>query len=97
MTNVVFELYRPDGTLQIELGAALPQTLGVIYFTKYPGNAGSVYVPEWEGNRHWFYLEGTMTPAYFWNPVIRRSGNNLVFDGPNIRGDDNPRIKYGIY
>lgn len=99
----VFELYRADGTLQLDLSSSLPQTLGVIDLGNYLESntlyaSGTVPIPGWAGGkRGWFVFEGVTAVSSVWCPTIYRTGDSLYFRYGRMGSTVNPRIKYGVY
>lgn len=100
MTDVVFELYRTDGVLQIDLASSLPKTLGRIDTNLYNNGmqrvVGSVNIPQWASGRPWFAVEGVMRNSIQNSLKVSISGSTLNFDMlvGLVRG---PYIKYGVY
>ncbi len=98
--NVVFELYRPNGVLQIDLASALPKTLGRINTNLYNNGVqqvvGSVNIPGFAGKRPWFSVEGDMRNSIQSCIEISISGTWLSFN-MRVGNLPGPYIKYGVY
>ena len=98
--NPVFELYRADGVLQLDLASSLPITLGRIDTNQFNNGAqrvvGSVNIPAFQGRRPWFCIEGNLRNSIQSSMEITLSGTILSFD-LLVGTEVGPYIKYGVY
>ncbi len=101
----IFDVYREDGTLQLDIASALPQTLGVIRMRDYMESngqwaSGTIPIPQWAGGRRgWWNYEGFIPVTTITCPTIIRVGDSIQFriGGVSAISGWEPRIKYGVY
>ncbi|QXH33927.1 hypothetical protein [Pseudomonas muyukensis] len=96
----VFDLYRADGTLQLNLASSLPKTLGRIDTSRYNNGRqqviGTVDIPGFTGKRPWFQVEGNIPNSIQACIQISINGTQLSFN-MRVGLNPGPYIKYGVY
>lgn len=88
-----FELFRPDGTLEINLASRLTKYLGIVDIGITGG--GSLSDARFLQGTPWYMYLGTTRTAFFAGPTGEVSFSGSVMSWS--RNDSPARIMYGIY